>query len=151
MRAVIQRVSDANVKIDGTLEASIGQGLLILLGIEKEDDGEDAQWLAKKIPSLRIFPDEAGKMNLSLMDVAGEALVVSQFTLHGNARKGTRPSFVRAAGPDHAVPLYQDFVAQMEGALGKKVGTGTFGANMQVTLCNDGPVTLILDTKQKRF
>lgn len=151
MRAVIQRVSRASVNTGDGKKASIGKGLLVLLGIETEDTEEDGGWLAKKIPSLRIFPDEADKMNLSLEDVGGEAIVVSQFTLHGNARKGTRPSFVRAAGPDHSVPLYEDFVKKLEEQLGKAVGTGEFGAYMQVELCNDGPVTLILDTKQKKF
>lgn len=151
MRTVIQRVSQAVVRTEEGKQASVEQGLLILLGIEKEDSEEDGEWLARKIPSLRIFPDEANKMNRSLADVGGDALVVSQFTLHGNARKGTRPSFVKAAGGDHAIPLYEAFIERLEQALGKKVGTGEFGAYMQVELANDGPVTLILDTKQKKF
>ncbi len=151
MRAVVQRVSKASVTVEGGEQSSIGQGLLILLGIETEDDANDGEWLANKIPSLRIFPDEEDKMNRSLSDIGGDALVVSQFTLHGNARKGTRPSFVRAAGPDLSTPLYEDFIERLQDRLGKKVGTGEFGAYMQVELCNDGPVTLILDTKEKKF
>lgn len=151
MRAVIQRVSQAEVKVDEEVQGSIGSGMLILLGVETEDTEEDGDWLAGKLSSLRIFADEEDRMNLSLLDVDGEAMVVSQFTLHGNARKGTRPSFVRAAGPDHSVPLYEAFIGKLEEKLGKQVATGEFGADMQVRLCNDGPVTLILDTKQKRF
>ena len=151
MRTVIQRVSHASVRTEEGTNSSIGQGLLILLGVETEDGEEDADWLAQKLLSLRIFPDEKGKMNRSVMDLDGELLVVSQFTLHGNARKGTRPSFVRAAAPEQSIPLYEHFVQKLEEKGGKKVGTGTFGAQMQVELCNDGPVTLILDTKQKRF
>ena len=151
MRAVVQRVSEAEVKVGDDAQGRIGTGILILLGVETEDAEEDADWLARKLSSLRIFPDEEGKMNRSLIDIDGEAMVVSQFTLHGNARKGTRPSFVRAAGPEHAVPLYEGFVEKVEQVLGKKVATGEFGADMKVQLCNDGPVTLILDTKQKRF
>lgn len=151
MRAVIQRVSKASVRTGEGQKASIGRGILILLGIETEDAEEDGEWLAKKISSLRIFPDDHDKMNLSLRDIDGEAIVVSQFTLHGNARKGTRPSFIRAAGADHSVPLYEDFVKKLEEQMERTVGTGEFGATMQVELCNDGPVTLILDTKQKKF
>lgn len=151
MRAVVQRVSEAEVKVDDEREGSIGMGLLILLGVEHEDTEEDVEWLTRKLSSLRIFPDEENKMNRSLLDIQGEAMVVSQFTLHGNARKGTRPSFVRAAGPDHAVPLYEDFVAKLGEELGQTVATGEFGAEMKVSLCNDGPVTLIFDTKQKKF
>lgn len=151
MRAVIQRVSEASVSVEGKLRGSIYEGLLILLGIEDADEEEDARWLSRKIVGLRIFPDDDGKMNRSVLDVGGECLVVSQFTLHGNARKGTRPSFVRAAGPDHAVPLYERFIEELKGAMGKEVATGEFGGDMEVFLCNDGPVTLILDTKQKDF
>lgn len=151
MRAVVQRVSQASVSVREEPRGAIGSGLLILLGIEDADEEEDARWLAGKIASLRVFPDEEGKMNRSIVDIGGEGMVVSQFTLHGNARKGTRPSFVRAAAPDHAIPLYERFIERFEEALGKKVATGEFGGDMQVELCNDGPVTLILDTKQKDF
>lgn len=152
MRAVIQRVTHASVAVESGQKASIGEGLLVLLGVEGEDSEADGEWLSNKIVSLRIFPDEEGKMNRSLQDVDGELLIISQFTLHGNARKGTRPSFVRAAAPEHSEPMYEDFVSRCEGLIGKEnVGTGEFGAMMQVELCNEGPVTLILDTKQKKF
>ncbi len=151
MRTVVQRVSRASVRTEDGHSSSIGQGLLILLGIETEDEEADAEWLAHKLPSLRIFPDEGDKMNRSLEDVDGEAMVISQFTLHGNARKGTRPSFVRAAGPDHSIPLYEAFLEKLGDRMGRTVKTGEFGAYMQVELCNEGPVTLILDTKQKKF
>jgi D-tyrosyl-tRNA(Tyr) deacylase len=147
MRAVIQRVSHASVTIDGHVNARIGPGLLILLGVETEDSDADVAWLAKKIPAMRIFNDDAGKMNLSLLDIGGEALVVSQFTLHAETKKGNRPSFVRAARPETAVPLYESFVRQMEAELGRPVGTGRFGADMKVELLNDGPVTIVVDTR----
>jgi D-tyrosyl-tRNA(Tyr) deacylase len=147
MRAVIQRVSRASVSIDGQINGRIGPGLLILLGIETEDTEQDVEWLVKKIPALRIFNDTEGKMNLSLLDIAGEALVVSQFTLYAETKKGNRPSFVRAARPEQAVPLYEELVRRLSATLGRPVPTGRFGADMQVELLNDGPVTIIMDTK----
>ena len=149
MRAVIQRVTQASVAIDGQLHSQIGMGLLILLGVETEDTEQDVDWLVKKIPAMRIFNDEAGKMNLSLLEGRGEALVVSQVTLFADTQKGNRPSFIRAARPEKAVPLYEAFVQRLGNALGRPVGTGQFGADMQVALVNDGPVTLIMDTKNK--
>jgi len=149
MKAVIQRVSQSSVSIDGDKVASIKEGLLILLGIINEDSFEDITWLAKKIANLRIFGDQNGVMNRSLIDIDGDAIVVSQFTLHANTKKGNRPSYIKAAKPDIAIPLYEGFVKQFETVLGKKVGTGEFGADMKVELLNDGPVTIIIDTKQK--
>lgn len=149
MRAVVQRVSEARVTIAGREVARIGLGLLILLGIEGADGAEDAQWLAGKLARLRIFSDAEGKMNASMADVGGCALVVSQFTLHAATRKGNRPSFIRAARPEVAVPLYEEFVAQLESELGKPVAKGEFGADMQVTLVNEGPVTIWFDTKSR--
>lgn len=149
MRALLQRVSQASVSIDGATHAAIGEGLLILLGIEEADSHEDIGWLVQKISKMRIFSDEAGKMNDSLLDLGGEALVVSQFTLHANTRKGNRPSFIRAASPDHSEPLYEAFCTQMEKAMGKPVGRGVFGADMQVALTNDGPVTIWIDSKNR--
>ncbi|HEY7155447.1 MAG TPA: D-aminoacyl-tRNA deacylase [Gemmataceae bacterium] len=147
MRAVLQRVSRAAVVIDGETVGAIERGLLVLLGVAPTDTAAEAQWLAEKIAGLRIFNDEAGKMNLSVADVGGAVLVVSQFTLHGDCRKGRRPSFLGAAPPEIAVPLYEAFVKALR-ALGLPVATGRFGAMMQVELVNDGPVTLILDTKE---
>lgn len=149
MRAVIQRVSEASVTIEGVKKAEISQGLLILLGIEDEDSSEDIAWLCKKIINLRIFNDSDGVMNESLKDVDGDAIVVSQFTLHASTKKGNRPSYIKAAKPDTAIPLYEEFVHQLEKELGKKVGTGEFGADMKVALINDGPVTIIIDSKNK--
>jgi len=149
MKAVIQRVSQASVTIEGKQVASIQQGLLILLGIVPEDSQEDIQWLSNKIANLRIFNDADGVMNNSLKTSNGNAIVVSQFTLHANTKKGNRPSYIKAAKPDVAIPLYQDFVSQIEKDLGKAVQTGEFGADMQVALLNDGPVTIIIDTKNK--
>ena len=149
MRAVIQRVSNASVTIDEKIKASIGKGLLILLGIEDLDANEDIEWLSAKISNLRIFKDENGVMNLSVKDGNGEVLIVSQFTLHASTKKGNRPSYIRASKPGTAIPLYEKFVKQMEIDLGKKVQTGTFGADMKVELLNDGPVTLIIDTKNR--
>lgn len=149
MKAVIQRVSQASVTIEGKQVASIQQGLLILLGIVSEDTQEDIQWLSNKIANLRIFNDADGVMNNSLKTSNGDAIVVSQFTLHANTKKGNRPSYIKAAKPDVAIPLYQDFVSQIEKDLGKAVQTGEFGADMQVALLNDGPVTIIIDTKNK--
>ncbi len=149
MIAVIQRVKQASVTIDNTLRSSISQGLLILLGIAHEDTQEDSEWLTKKIINLRIFSDAEGKMNLSLKDINGDLLVVSQFTLHASTKKGNRPSFIDAARPEKAIPMYEQFVQLSELELGKKVFTGEFGADMQVQLLNDGPVTIIIDTKNK--
>lgn len=151
MRIVIQRVSKASVSIDGNLKSSIAQGLLILLGIEDTDTDEDIDWLIKKTIQLRIFDDENGVMNRSVQDVDGEILVVSQFTLHASTKKGNRPSYIRASKPDFAIPMYEKFVAEISNALGKPVGTGEFGAMMDVSLNNDGPVTIIMDSKQKEF
>jgi D-tyrosyl-tRNA(Tyr) deacylase len=149
MRAVIQRVSQASVSVHQETIASIQQGLLILLGVEPSDTEEDATWLCKKIAALRIFDDEAGIMNKSIIDINGNALVVSQFTLMASYKKGNRPSYIRAAGHDIAVPLYEFFCKSLENALGRSVGTGQFGADMKVSLVNDGPVTICMDTKNK--
>lgn len=149
MKAVIQRVIQASVTIEDKQVASIQHGLLILLGIVTEDTQEDIQWLSNKIVNLRIFDDVDGVMNNSLKTNAGDAIVVSQFTLHGNTKKGNRPSYIKAARPDVAIPLYQDFISQIEKDLGKTVQTGEFGADMQVALLNDGPVTIIIDTKNR--
>ena len=149
MKAVIQRVSKASVSIEGNQVASIKNGLLILLGIVNEDVQDDINWLSNKIVNLRIFADENGVMNTSLLDVKGDAIVVSQFTLHASTKKGNRPSYINAAKPEIAIPLYERFVKQLEKDLGKTIQTGQFGANMQVELVNDGPVTIIIDTKNK--
>ena len=149
MIAVIQRVSESSVTIDGKVKSKIGTGLLVLLGIEEADGKEDIEWLAKKIVNLRIFPDEQEVMNKSLLDVGGELLLVSQFTLHASTKKGNRPSYIKAARPEIALPLYELPIAVFEAELGKSIGTGTFGADMKVSLINDGPVTLIMDTKNK--
>lgn len=149
MKAVIQRVSKASVTIEGEKVANIQNGLLVLLGIIDDDTQEDITWLTKKIANLRIFNDEDGIMNKSLLDINGEAIVVSQFTLHASTKKGNRPSYIKAAKPDIAIPLYENFVQQFEIELGKKVQTGEFGADMKVELLNDGPVTIIIDTKDK--
>jgi len=151
MRVVIQKVSKALVTVDDEVISSIGSGLLILLGIEDADADEDIDWLVKKITQLRIFNDENGVMNLSLKDVEGDVIIVSQFTLHTNIKKGNRPSYIRASKPDFAVPMYEKFIRKTEAAIGKKVGTGKFGAMMDVELVNDGPVTIIIDSKQKDF
>ncbi len=149
MRVVIQRVEEASVDANNKLAGSIGKGLMILLGIEEEDTFEDADYLIKKIPSLRIFDDADGVMNLSLKDIQGEVLLVSQFTLHALTRKGNRPSYIRAARPEKAIPLYEYVVNNISVELGKEVKTGIFGAEMKVRLVNDGPVTIIIDTKEK--
>ena len=149
MRAIIQRVSQASVTIGGEIKSSIGPGLLILLGLEDADGQEDIDWLCKKISQLRIFSDDAGLMNLSVQDIGGEMIVVSQFTLHASTKKGNRPSFIRAAKPDTAIPLYEKFVATLGEVSGLKIGTGEFGADMKVGLVNDGPVTISIDTKAK--
>lgn len=149
MRAVIQRVSEASVTVNGEVKSSIGLGFLILLGVEAEDTEEDADWLCKKIAGLRIFSDEEGLMNKDLSDIKGELLVVSQFTLHASYKKGNRPSFIKAAKPDVAVPLYEHFVKHLSLLAAKQVQTGEFGADMKVALVNDGPVTITMDTKNK--
>ena len=147
MRIVIQRVSSASVSINDAVVGQIGKGVMILLGITPEDTTADADWLVGKVSRLRIFDDANGVMNLSIMDAGGEALVVSQFTLMASYRKGNRPSYIRAASPDIAVPLYEYFVSRLSQALGREVPTGRFGADMQVTLVNDGPVTIVMDSK----
>ena len=149
MRVVIQRVQEASVTIDGKVNSAIGQGLLILVGVEDVDNDEDIQWLASKISNLRIFGDEAGLMNRSIIDIQGEMLVVSQFTLHASTKKGNRPSFLRAAKPDQAIPIYEKFVQVLHNLSHLNVLTGAFGAEMKVALLNDGPVTIIIDTKNK--
>jgi D-tyrosyl-tRNA(Tyr) deacylase len=149
MRAVIQRVTRASVHIDGQLRSQIQQGLLILLGIEEQDDDEDIEWLSGKILRMRIFSDSQGLMNLSLEEINGELLLISQFTLHASSKKGNRPSFIRAARPEQAIPLYEKMIKALELNLKKKIGTGIFGADMQVELLNDGPVTIIIDSKNK--
>ncbi|WP_400074235.1 D-aminoacyl-tRNA deacylase [Zobellia russellii] len=149
MRAIIQRVSRASVTVEGKKISEIQNGLLILLGIEDADGQEDIEWLSRKIVNLRIFNDANGVMNESLKEVNGDAIVVSQFTLHAATKKGNRPSYIRASKPDVAIPLYEKFIAQIELDLGKKVGTGIFGADMKVDLLNDGPVTIAIDTKSK--
>lgn len=149
MRSVIQRVTRASVEIEGRKHAETGPGLLLLLGIEESDDNSDAEWLAAKIARLRIFNDKDGIMNLSLLETGGDVMVVSQFTLHARTKKGNRPSYIMAARPETAIPLYNYFVSTISGILGKSVATGEFGAMMQLELINDGPVTIIIDTKEK--
>lgn len=149
MIAVIQRVSLASVTINHQIKSSIGKGLLVLLGIEEADQQEDIDWLTAKIVNLRIFNDEQGVMNVSVKDDGGDVIVVSQFTLHASTRKGNRPSYLKAAKPDVAIPLYEMFVQTLESTLGKAVQTGEFGADMKVNLVNDGPVTIIIDTKNR--
>ena len=149
MRAVIQRVTTASVTIDGQEKSAIGLGLLILLGVENADTQEDVEWLVKKVSNLRIFDDENGVMNRSIIHVNGEALVVSQFTLYASYKKGNRPSWFRAGSHEHSIPLYEAFCAALSESIGKPVGTGEFGAMMQVKLTNDGPVTICIDTKNK--
>jgi len=149
MRAIIQRVSEASVKIKEDLTTHIGEGLVIFLGIEDSDSAEDIEWLSGKISRLRIFRDEADMMNLSVKDTGGEILLVSQFTLHASTKKGNRPSFIRAAKPDIAIPLYKQFISQLSRDLGIVIQTGDFGAYMKIHLINDGPVTIIIDTKNR--
>ena len=149
MRIVIQRVSHASVTIDGVCKSSIKEGFMILVGIENADTQEDADWLCKKIVNLRVFDDENGVMNKSILDIDGEILVVSQFTLHASYKKGNRPSYIYAAKPDIAIPLYEYFCQALTTALGKEIGTGEFGADMKVELLNNGPVTICMDTKNK--
>ncbi len=149
MRAVIQRVTQASVVVEHNLVGSIAQGLLVLLGIENEDDATDIVWLSNKICNLRIFNDEMGLMNKSVLDVSGDILLISQFTLFASTKKGNRPSFIRASKPDTAIPLYQSMIQQLEIDLHKPIATGIFGADMKVSLLNDGPVTITIDTKNK--
>lgn len=149
MKAVIQRVANASVKIDGKLKSSIGQGLLVLLGVGEDDGQEDIAWLVRKISAMRIFDDPDGVMNLSVMDIGGEVLVVSQFTLMADCRRGNRPSYIKAARHEISIPLYEEFCHCMSDTIGKPVGTGEFGAYMKVDLLNDGPVTIILDSKNR--
>jgi D-aminoacyl-tRNA deacylase len=149
MIAVVQRVSQASVTINGSVKSSIQTGLLVLVGIEDADTAEDIEWLSAKIVNLRIFNDEAGVMNVSVKDCRGEVIVVSQFTLHASTKKGNRPSYLKASRPEIAIPLYDKFVQAMGEQLGKPVQTGEFGADMKVALLNDGPVTIIIDTKNK--
>jgi D-aminoacyl-tRNA deacylase len=149
MKAVIQRVSEASVTIENKIVAQINQGLLILIGIEEADNHEDINWLASKIANLRIFADEKDVMNVSVKDIDGEIIIVSQFTLHAATKKGNRPSYIKASKPEIAIPLYESFISQMEKEISKKIQTGQFGADMKVALINDGPVTIIIDTKNK--
>ena len=149
MKAVVQRVSKASVIIEEKIKSEISDGLLILVGISYKDGKDDIEWLSKKIINLRIFNDDNGVMNKSLIDVNGDAIIVSQFTLMAGTKKGNRPSYIKAAKPEIAIPIYNDFVQQFENDLGKKVGTGIFGAEMKIKLINDGPVTIIIDTKNK--
>ena len=149
MRAVIQRVSKASVTIDNAIYSQINNGLLVLLGIEDADTVEDIEWLSGKIVNLRIFNDDNGVMNVAVKDIGGDILVVSQFTLHASTKKGNRPSYIKASKPEYAVPMYEKFVQQLSKELGKTVQTGVFGADMKVELLNDGPVTIVIDTKNK--
>ncbi len=149
MRSVVQRVSESSVEIKGKIKSKIGKGYLILLGIENEDNQEDIAWLSKKICALRLFNDENGVMNKDILEINGEIIVVSQFTLHAKCKKGNRPSYIKAARPETAIPLYEDFVKELSFNLGKDVQTGEFGAMMDVSLVNDGPVTILIDTKNK--
>lgn len=149
MRVVIQKVTEASVSIENQTVDFIDKGLLVLVGIEDGDTNEDIAWLSSKIVNLRVFDDDNGVMNLSVKEVEGEVLIVSQFTLHASTKKGNRPSYIKAARPEVAIPIYEAFIKQVESLLGKKVPTGQFGAMMQVSLCNDGPVTILIDTKNK--
>ncbi|MCC8087840.1 MAG: D-tyrosyl-tRNA(Tyr) deacylase [Rikenellaceae bacterium] len=149
MRILIQRVLKASVEVAGCVHASIGQGLLLFLGIEDNDTGEDIEWLCRKTASLRIFDDSNGVMNLNVTDIGGKIMVISQFTLHAMTKKGNRPSYIRAAKPDTAIPLYEEFISVMESMTGGKIASGIFGADMKVGLVNDGPVTIWMDSKNK--
>lgn len=151
MRIVIQKVKSASVAVNGEVLSKIKKGLLVLLGIEDADTENDIEWLVNKMVNLRIFDDENGVMNLSVQDVSGEIIVVSQFTLFANTKKGNRPSYIRSSKPDFAVPMYEKFIAKTEEVIGRKIGTGKFGAMMDVSLVNDGPVTIIIDSKQKEI
>ncbi|MEY8607714.1 D-aminoacyl-tRNA deacylase [Parabacteroides segnis] len=149
MRTVIQRVQHCSVTIDGQLKSNIGNGMLVLVGIEDRDTQEDIEWLCKKIANLRIFDDENGVMNRSVIETGGEVMVVSQFTLHASTKKGNRPSYIHASKPDFAIPMYESFCAEMELQIGKNVATGVFGADMKIELLNDGPVTILIDSQNK--
>ncbi len=149
MRAVIQRVSSASCKVNDTVTGAIEQGFMVLLGVEESDTEEDLQWLAQKIVNLRVFGDEQGLMNKSIQDIGGDILLISQFTLHALTKKGNRPSFIRAARPEQAIPMYESMIAQLSALLGKPVAAGIFGADMKISLVNDGPVTIMMDTKDK--
>jgi D-tyrosyl-tRNA(Tyr) deacylase len=149
MRAVIQRVRSASVTINGEVKSDIGPGLLVFVGIEENDNNTDAEWLGSKIVQLRIFTDSNGVMNLSVMDTGGNIMVISQFTLHAKTKKGNRPSYIKAARPETAIPLYESFIKVLSGLSGKVIATGEFGSMMDISLINDGPVTIIIDTKQK--
>lgn len=149
MKVVVQRVSEATVKINDTIVGKIQQGLLLLVGFESEDNDGDLEWMCNKLLQMRIFSDEAGKMNLSVLDIEGEILLISQFTLHASTKKGNRPSFIKAAKPEQAIPLYEKFKKMLGIGVGKPVECGEFGADMQVSLTNDGPVTIVIDSKRK--
>ncbi|GAA4336592.1 D-aminoacyl-tRNA deacylase [Mucilaginibacter gynuensis] len=149
MRAVLQRVSEAACRVDGNITGEIAKGFLVLLGVEDADTEADAQWLAQKITGMRVFGDENGLMNKALADVGGDILLISQFTLFAQTKKGNRPSFIRAARPDKAIPLYEYMISELSKLTGKKIATGIFGADMKISLVNDGPVTIIMDTKEK--
>jgi D-tyrosyl-tRNA(Tyr) deacylase len=149
MRVVIQRVSEASVTIDGMINGKIGLGLMLLVGIEEADTQEDIEWLSSKIVNLRIFNDASGVMNISLRDCGGDILLISQFTLHASTKKGNRPSYIKAARPEKAIPLYEQFIHQLQTDLGKPIQTGRFGSDMKVALLNDGPVTIVMDTKNR--
>ncbi len=149
MRVVIQRVTEARVVIEGKVNGEIGNGFMILVGIEEADGAEDIAWLTKKIVNLRVFDDENGVMNRSILDAGGDILLISQFTLHALTAKGNRPSYIKAAKPDISIPIYEAFIKSLEEAMGKKIATGIFGADMKVSLTNDGPVTILIDTKNK--
>ncbi|GAB3222010.1 D-tyrosyl-tRNA(Tyr) deacylase [Algoriphagus aestuariicola] len=149
MIVVIQRVSESSVKINGMIKSEIGEGMMILLGIEDADTHEDIDWLSRKIVNLRVFPDENGVMNRSVLDAGGDILLISQFTLHASTKKGNRPSYIKAAKPDFAIPMYGKMIAALEAELGKSIRTGEFGADMKVSLVNDGPVTIMIDSKNR--
>jgi D-tyrosyl-tRNA(Tyr) deacylase len=149
MRVVIQRVTHASVKVDGVIRGQVGPGLLVLMGVEDADGDEDIEWMSGKIVNLRIFDDENGVMNRSVIDMQGEILMISQFTLHASTKKGNRPSYLKASKPDHAVPVYEKMISRLEKDLGKSIQRGVFGADMKVELLNDGPVTIFIDSKQK--
>ncbi len=149
MRVVIQRVSQASVAIEKKTKSQIGVGLMILVGIEEEDTSDDIEWIVRKTLNMRIFPDDEGVMNRSVLDVSGEVLLISQFTLHASTKKGNRPSYIKAAKPEIAIPLYRETIRSIEEQLGKEIGTGEFGADMKVSLINDGPVTITMDSKNK--
>jgi D-aminoacyl-tRNA deacylase len=149
MRVVIQRVTTASVKVDGEIRGEVGPGLLVLMGVEDADGDQDIEWMSSKIVNLRIFDDENGVMNVSVLDKQGDILLISQFTLHASTKKGNRPSYIKASKPDHAVPVYEKMISRLEKDLGKSIQKGVFGADMKVQLLNDGPVTIFIDSKQR--